>query len=178
LLRPTSTVERTSFIWEIIVTTRDEKRKAAVLGHQERITAEQRRKADAAAALEAQKQTMRQAQDVWMAKAVPTIRAGVHASGEAFARLRSNYVIGGADDTSPFSTAYKVVPSGRPAQIEASFTFAFREGYVHPETTARGCEKFPGPVLVGDVTQDWVEDVADSVMTAVLNGQRMIVEDD
>jgi hypothetical protein len=49
---------------------------------------------------------------------------------------------------------------------------------VHPETSALGCEKFPGYVPVGAVTQDWVEDVADSVVDAVLRGQKMgIIED-
>ena len=49
---------------------------------------------------------------------------------------------------------------------------------MHPDTTAQGCEKFPGPVLVSEITQDWVEDVADSVMTAVLGGQRMRIPED
>jgi hypothetical protein len=42
----------------------------------------------------------------------------------------------------------------------------------YPETTPQGCDKFPGPMPVGDVTQDWVEDVADCVMTAVQEASR------
>jgi hypothetical protein len=163
---------------ESIVTTRDERRKAAVHGYEERAAAEQKRKANVAATLEQKQQQMRQAENVWMTKAVPTIRAGVQASGEAFARLGSRYVIGGANDTSPYSIAYRVSPSGRPTQTEVTFIFAFAEGYVSPDTSARGCDKFPGSVPVDNVTQDWVEDVADSVMDAVLGGQRMRVEDD
>jgi hypothetical protein len=160
------------------VTTRDEKRKAAVHGYQERIAAEQNRKAEATAALEEQQQRMRQAQDIWMTKAIHTIRTGVQASRDAFARLGSRYVVGNGDDSSPYSIAYRIVPSGRPTETVASFSFIYSDGYVNPETSAQGCDKFPGSMLVGEVTQDWVEDVADSAMEAVLNGQRMRVEEE
>jgi hypothetical protein len=159
------------------VTTRDEKRRAAVRDHEERNAAEQKLKADAAANQQAHERQMRQAQETWMTKATHTIRAGVQASNEAFARLGSRYVIGSADDSSPYSIAYKVVPSGRPMHIEASFSFILGGDTVCPETTAQGCDKFPSPVAVGDVTKDWVEDVADSVMDAALRGQRMRIPD-
>jgi hypothetical protein len=159
------------------VTTRDEKRRAAVRDHERRNAVERKLKADAAASQQAHERQMRLAQETWMTRATPTIRAGVHASNEAFAHLGSKFVIGGANDTSPYSIAYKVVPSGRPTHIEASFSFILGGDTVCPETTAQGCDKFPGPVAVGDVTQDWVEDVADSVMDAVLRGQRMRIPD-
>jgi hypothetical protein len=159
------------------VTTRDEKRRAAVRNHEERIAAEEKRKADVEAARQGQEQKLRQAEQNWLTNASQTIRAGVLASSNGFAHQGCNYVIGGPDNTTPFSLGYRIVPSGRPTRTEAEFSFALRDGSVCPATTARGCEDFPSPVPVGDVTQDWVEDVADSVMTALLGGQRIRIPD-
>jgi hypothetical protein len=159
------------------VATRDEKRDAVIRTHQNRMDAERKRKADAAAGQEERAKKLREDRQVWAANAIPTIGAGAGASADAFARRGSPYVILSGPDVSPDSVTYKVCPSGRPSHIEASFTFELRDGYVYPESTARGCDKFPGAVLVGDVTRDWVEDVADSVMTAVLGGHQMSIPD-
>jgi hypothetical protein len=50
-------------------------------------------------------------------------------------------------------------------------------GWVRSNTSARGCDPFPDHVLVDDVTEDWATSVADTVMIAVLRGQRMRIED-
>jgi hypothetical protein len=159
------------------VTTRDERRDAAVLAHQNRNDAERKRKAELAASHEERAKKVREDRQVWTADAIPKIGAGAVAAAGAFARRGSTYVILPAPDVSPDSVTYKVCPSGKPSHIEASFTLELRDGHVYPHTTARGCDKFPDAVLVSEVTQDWVEDVADSVMTAVLGGQRMSIPD-
>jgi hypothetical protein len=116
--------QRAALILEMVVTTRDEKRRAAVREHEERIVAADKRKADAEAARLQEEQKIRRDRETWMTKAVHTIRAGVQASGEGFARQGCIYVAAPGYDTSPDSVPFRIVPSGRPAEIATEFSFA------------------------------------------------------
>jgi hypothetical protein len=155
----------------------DDARKAAIRGFQDREASEQRVKVDQQAIQQANARRHEQHMLSWATSAHQSIHHGVTAANDAFLGDGSPYVLSSAPDTSISAVSYEVRRSGS-LRVEATLTFALdAEGFVRPDTSARGCEDFPDPMAVGEVTAAWAEDVAEVVLIAVLGGQQMRIPD-
>jgi hypothetical protein len=155
----------------------DDARKTAIRGFQDREASAQRSKADKQAIQQANARRQDQHLLSWANSAYQTIYHGVMAANDASLRDGSPYVLSSAPDTSISAVSYEVRRSGS-LKVEATLTFALdADGFVRPDTSARGCEEFPEPMAVGEVTAGWAEDVAQLVLIAVLGGQRMRIPD-
>ena len=155
----------------------DDARRAAVRGFQERQAAEARAKASEEAARKDKAKAVEQNKQQW-ATAFQTIHTGVMASSNGFAREGSVYLIRPRPEVrADNSVEYYIQPSGSLTPV-ATLTFAMdTNGTVRPTTSARGCGAFPASVRVSDVTADWATQVADVVMIAILDDQRMPIPD-
>src|ERR1700730_3954169 len=150
----------------------DEARKAAIRGFQDREASEQRAKADRQAIQEANARRQNQHLLSWATSAYQTVNHGVMAANDAYAQDGSPYVLSSTPDTSTSAVSHEVRRSGS-LKVEATLTFAMdAEGFVRPDTSARGCEEFPEPMAVAEVTAEWAKEVAEVVLKAVLGGQR------
>jgi hypothetical protein len=153
----------------------DDARKAAVLASKERLAAEARAKAELEAAERDTTKVLEQNRERWPSMVYDVVHRGVMASAEGFARQGSDYVIPPRPNPGKgTAVTYEIRPSGSLNAV-ATLTFdmdANTDGTVRPSTSAGGCEPFPAPVRLADVTSEWAEQVTDVVMIAVLRGQR------
>lgn len=156
----------------------DNPRRAAVRRHSENLERAAKQAAQEQAARDESDKKWQQDRTEWATATRQAITLGVEKSSTEFRNERCPYVIV-ERGTTHVSVSYDVVPIQRSRMPPpASFSFVLKkDGQVHPETTAKGCEDFLAPISVRSATADWAEKVADSVMTAVLGGQRMRIPD-
>jgi hypothetical protein len=152
-------------------------RDAAIQRHNERAarqqqaTAEQERQREAAAVRDERNAA------TWPT-AFNAISLGVTNANNYFAQRDTPYVISQYPNTAvPYSASYEIKPSGK-LDRAALFTFAMDDdGLVQITTDAYGVADLPHAVPVADATASWAQKAADQVMIAVLDGQRMRIED-
>jgi hypothetical protein len=156
-----------------------EARRAAVLASKERQADEARIRAQREADQQSKVRLQDQYKLQWATMGFQMVHHGVMTSGEGFAREGSEYVIEPRPNVRQIdnSVTYEIRGSGSP-KAEATVTFQMDDGgWVRADTSARGCEPLPDPVLVHDITVAWATSAADVVMIAVLAGQRMRIAD-
>jgi Flp pilus assembly protein TadG len=163
---------------QIMTDKADEGRRAAVRRSQQREADEAQAKADQEAAQQAKAKVLEHNKHQWTSVAFDTIHRGVMASSEAFAREGSAYMIRSKPEVrADNAVTYYIQPSGSLSPV-ATLAFSMdANGMVRPTTSPRGCGAFPASVRVADVTAAWATEVADIVMIAVLDGQRIPIPD-
>jgi hypothetical protein len=108
-------------------------------------------------------------------RGVPTINQSIRSVSEDFARRGSPLLISSTPAQNTGSAVYDVRRSGNLRSL-AKLRFELKEDQVLATTTAKGAV-FPCSVPLNGVNNDWVELVAEEVLIAMLDGNRVQIPD-
>jgi hypothetical protein len=151
------------------------KRDAAIKRFQEREAQSRKQAADEEEKRREQERWINEILETWTSAAFPTINQSIRSVSEDFARRGSPLLISSTPAQSTGSAVYDVRRSGNLRSL-AKLRFELKEGQVVATTTANGVV-FPSSVPLNEVNSAWAELVAEEVLIAMLDGNRMQIPD-
>jgi hypothetical protein len=153
----------------------DSKRDAAIKRFQEREAQSKRQAADEEEKRREQERRTNESLAAWTTAAFPTINQSIRGVSEDFARRGSPLLISSTPAQSTGSAVYDVRRSGNLRSL-AKLRFELKEDQVVATTTATGVT-FPSSVPLSEVNSAWAELVAEEVLIAALDGNRVRLPD-
>jgi hypothetical protein len=151
------------------------KRDAAIKRFQEREAQSRKQEAEEEEKRREQKRRTNGNLEIWTSAAFPAINQSIRSVSEDFARRGSPLLISSTPAQSTGSAVYDVRRSGNLRSL-AKLRFELKEDQVVATTTANGAV-FPSSVPLNEVNSAWVELVAEEVLIAMLDGNRIGISD-
>ena len=153
----------------------NQKRDAAIKRFQEREAQSCKQAAEDEEKRRSQERRTNEKLETWASAAFPTINQSIRSVSEDFARRGSPLLISSTPAQNTGSAVYDVRRSGNLRSL-AKLRFELKEDQVVATTTAKGTV-FPSSVPLNGINSDWVELVAEEVLIAMLDGNRMQIPD-
>jgi hypothetical protein len=149
-------------------------RGAAVKAFHDRQALEQRRASNQVQLRQDQAQRWRQSFDVWRMTTAPMIGRAVNEVGNDYAREGSPFLFRPVPQAATeYAVLFKIRRSGELNSIAYLKFTMDADGRVVASTNALGVKHLPSSAPLNEVTDHWVQQVADDAMIAVLEGNWM-----